>query len=87
MNRTKIITWAGCLVAGLGMLFCLCGNSFSSQWQSLGDGATPTMALAFRTLGNVTLLLGFVLLAGATWIWLNAKERELNHPPETKTES
>jgi hypothetical protein len=34
----------------------------------------PALALGLRTFGNATLLLGFGVLGGAAWIWLNAKE-------------
>jgi hypothetical protein len=87
MSHIKRICWAGLCVVGLGVLLCLCGNSFSSNWQSAGDDAwggttNPTMGLSLRTLGNATLLIGFVLLAFAARAWLNAKERELVNLPK-----
>jgi hypothetical protein len=86
-KHTKLVCSAGLSIVGLGILLCICGNSFSTQWHALGDEAwagnsNPTLALSLRTLGNIALLCGFVLLAGAAWTWLNAKERELVDLPK-----
>jgi hypothetical protein len=81
MNHTKRELWTGTGVIALGLVLCLCGNSFSSQWQSLNDGtwagATDSASgLSWRTLGNMTLLVGCLILAHTAWIWINAREKE-----------
>jgi hypothetical protein len=80
MTHIKRVAWVGVGVISLGLILCLCGNSFSTQWQSIDDGTWSgthsASGLGYRTLGNMSLLLGFVVLAGAAWAWLNAKEQE-----------
>ena len=80
MKRMKLFTRAGFGIVGLGALLCLSGTSFATRWQLLGDdgwdGAGPGFGLSVRTLGNLTLLVGFVVLSFAAWTWMNAKERE-----------
>lgn len=81
MNHIKRDLWVGAGVVALGLALCLCGNSFSSQWQTLDDGtwggqSDSASGLSWRTLGNMTLLVGCLIFAHAAWIWINAREEE-----------
>jgi hypothetical protein len=86
MNRIRLFSRAGFCIVGLGIALCLCGSSFATRWQSLGDdgwgGSSPLLGLSIRTLGNAALLVGFVFMAIAIWARLDAKERDLANSPK-----
>ena len=81
MNHIKREVWAGIGVIALGLVLCLCGNSFSTQWRSLVDGnwsgtSNSASGLFWRSIGNMALLIGLILWAHAAWIWIGVKEQE-----------
>jgi hypothetical protein len=78
MTRIHRLYQIGLCVVILGFVLCLCGRSASSQWQSLGDDTVESgFGFSLRSLGNLTLLAGFTMLAGGAWSWLSNKEEEL----------